>query len=131
MSRYTAWVAIGVAAAFLVVATAAFSLGAVEWLAFSIAVGTLIVSACLAYADRAHAASLYTALVIVVISAWTIVASLVFSLSTVQSLALASALATAGLALVGLTEHEFSQVRAAQSGTETSGEGETRLAAAA
>ena len=61
------------------------------------------------------------------ISAWTIVASLVFSQSTVQDLALGASLAISGLALVGLTAHEH----AGRSAKDRSSEGEAKLAAAA
>ena len=131
MSRFISWLAIGVASAFLVVASASFSLGAIEWLAFAIAVGTLVVSASIASSDRNSVPSLYTSLLIAVISGWTIVASLVFSQATVQHLALASALAIVGFTLVGLTAHELSYESAGQSATDSSSEGEARLAAAA
>ena len=45
MYRFLSWMAIGIAAAFLVVATAAFSLPVIKWLAFAIGFGTLIVQA--------------------------------------------------------------------------------------
>src|SRR4029077_4712806 len=93
MSRFISWLAVGVAAGFLVVATASFSLGTIAWLSFAIAVGALVVSAGIVYYDRANSLSRYAALVIVAISAWTVVASLVFPETTVQNLALASALA--------------------------------------
>ena len=115
MSRFISWLTVGVAAAFLLVTSASFSLGAIKWLAFAIAVGTLVVSARIAYYERASVPSLYTALLIVLISAWTIVASLVFSEATVQNLALASSLAISGFALVGLTANELSHERALQS----------------
>ena len=108
MSRFISWLAIGVAAAFLVVATASFSLTTITWLAFAVSIGTLVVSAGLSYGYRRHIPTLVTALATVVVSAWTIVASLVYSPSTVQNLALASALAISGLAIVGITEHELS-----------------------
>jgi hypothetical protein len=63
------------------------------------------------------------------VSAWTIVASLVFSQSTVQNLALAGSLAMCGLALVGLTAHEVSSEAVALS-LETSDRRESKLAAA-
>ena len=44
MYRFLSWMAIGTAAAFLVVATASFSLPVIKWLAFSIGFGTMIVS---------------------------------------------------------------------------------------
>ena len=52
MTRYLSWLAVGIAAAFLVVASAAFSLPAVAALAFAISIGTLIVSAGIAVLDR-------------------------------------------------------------------------------
>jgi hypothetical protein len=137
MSRFLSWLAVGIAAAFLVVASAAFSPSAVAALAFAISIGTLIVSAGIAYRGRRSVATAYTAVVVALISAWTIVASLVFSEPTVQNLALASSLAIAGLAVVGLTAHELSLERAVSSGrgvsadTDSGDEREARLAAAA
>lgn len=131
MSRFISWLAIGVSAVFLVVASASFSLGAIASLAFAISVGTLVVSAGIAYYDRTSIPSLYTALLVVGISAWTIVASLVFSQATVQHLALASALAIGGFAVVGLTANELSYEHAVQSASDSSTEREAKLAAAA
>jgi hypothetical protein len=45
MSRFLSWLALGVAAAFLVVASASFSSAATAALAFAISIGTLVVSA--------------------------------------------------------------------------------------
>ena len=115
MSRYISWLAVSVAAAFLVVASASFSLGTTAWLAFAIAIGTSVVAAGIAYYSRKSPVSVYTATLITAISAWTIVASLVFSHSTVQHLALASSLAISGLTLVGLTTHEVEQEHALHS----------------
>ena len=131
MSRFLLWLALGVAAAFLVVATVSFSLAAIASLAFAISIGTLLVSAGIAYIDRASVTSVYTAVLIVVISAWTIVASLVFSQATVQNLALGASLAISGLSVVGLTTHEVLLERAAQSVKDTSPERDGRLVAAA
>ena len=131
MSRFVSWVAIAVAAAFLVVASASFSLSVIASLAFAISIGTLVVSAAIAYADRSSVASLVPALVTFVISAWTIVASVIFSQSTVKPLVLGASLAISGLALVGLTAHEISHERAEGSAKDRSGEGESTLAAAA
>jgi hypothetical protein len=134
MPRFISWLAVGVAAAFVVVATvatAAFPLPTIAWLAFSISIGTLVVSAGIAYYSRNQVASLLTALVTAAVSAWTIVASLVFSLSTVQNLAFAGALAIGGLALAGLTVHELSVERVARAVQKDSAERESRLAAAA
>jgi hypothetical protein len=138
MSRFVSWLTVGVAAAFLVVASATFSLGAIAWLAFAISIGTLIVSAGSAYDSRSSVTSVYTAALVALISGWTIVASLVFSQSTVQHLTLASSLAIGALAVVGLTTHEVSLEHAAAHGvTDSSTEKDdsmdrdARLAAAA
>jgi hypothetical protein len=130
MSRYLSWLAVAVAGGFLVVATAAFSLSAVAWLAFAIGIGTLVVSAGVAYVYRGHLATWVMASVTAVVSAWTIVASLAFSQSTVQDLALASGLALAALGIVGLTEHELSNEVVVHA-VEEAVEREARLAAAA
>jgi hypothetical protein len=131
MPRFLSWLALAVAAAFLVVVSASFSLGAIAALAFAISIGTLVVSAGIAVYDRRYLPSLVTAVVVAVISAWTIVASLIFSQSTVQNLALGASLAISGLAVVGLTAHELSHERAAQSVKDSSTERDGRLAAAA
>jgi hypothetical protein len=130
MSRFLSWLALGVAAAFLVVASVSFSSAATAALAFGISIGTLIVSVVVAYLDRASVASVYTAALITLISAWTIVASLVFSLSTVQNIALGASLAIGGL-VVGLTGHEVSVERASRSASDATSEREGRLTAAA
>jgi putative Mn2+ efflux pump MntP len=131
MSRFVSWLALAVAGAFLVVVSASFSLAAIAALAFAVSIGTLVVSAGIAYYDRRSIPSQLTALVIAVISAWTIVASLVFSQSTARSLALGASLAISGLAVIGLTVHEVSQERAARSVNDTSTERRGSLAAAA
>jgi hypothetical protein len=131
MLRYISWLAVAIASAFLVVASAAFSLSAIAPLAFAISIGTLVVAVILTYLDRESLPSFLTALAIAGISVWTIVASVVFSQSTVQNLTLAAALAISGLAVVGLTVHEVSHERAARSRNDGSSEHEGRLAAAA
>ena len=131
MSRFFSWLVIAVAAGFLVVASAAFSPATVMWLAPAIAVGTLLVSSAIAYYDRSYPLSAVTAGVIVVVSIWTIVASLVFSDPTVRHLALAESLAISGLAAVGLTAHELTHERAMRSRKPGSADREPRVAAAA
>ena len=112
MYRFLSWMAIGIAAAFLVVATAAFSLPVIKWLAFAIGFGTLIVSGSIGLSHREHIPTVLTGLATALVSAWTVVASVVFSEATVQNLALASGLALAGLAIAGITEHELDMERA-------------------
>jgi hypothetical protein len=133
MLRFISWLAVGIAGAFLVVATNTFSLATTASLAFAVGIGTLVVSAGVAYRYRKDLASVALAAVTVVVSAWTIVSSLVFSQTTVQSLALASALAISGLAILGLTAHEIENdygVSSRQHG-DTSRDSDARLAAAA
>jgi hypothetical protein len=129
--KFTSWLGIGIAAAFLVVATASFSLATIAWLAFAISIGTLAVSASIAYRYPANRASFVAASLTAAISTWTIVASLVFSESSVQNLALASGLAISGLAVSGLTAHERSVERVVHSFEDESSERPSRMAAAA
>jgi hypothetical protein len=132
VTRYFAWLAIGLAAAFLVVVSASFtSLAAIAALALGFGIGTLIVSAAIAYRYRDHIPTVVTAVVTAVVSAWTIVASQVFSHPTVQNLALAGALAIAGLAVVGLTANELASERVTHSLEVSDERRESQLAAAA
>jgi hypothetical protein len=130
-TRFVSWLAIAVGGAFLVVSTAAFSLSTVAWLSFAVGIGTLVISAGVASGYRHHRASLLTACLVAAVSAWTVVASLVFPYASVQDLSLASALAISGLAVVGLAEHEISVERAAHSLEKSPSEGRSGLAAAA
>ena len=132
MYRFLSWLAIGIAAAFLVVATAAFSLPVIKWLAFSIGFGTLIVSGSIGFSYRRHLPTVLTGLATTLVSAWTVIASVVFSEPTVQNLALASGLALAGLAITGITEHELDMERAlTRSAAKDDGNQRSGLAAAA
>lgn len=130
MTRFVSWLSLGVAAAVLVVASVSFSLAAVAALTLAISIGILLVSVGIAYADRTDVPSSCAAVLIGVISAWTIVASLVFSQPTVRRLALGASLAIAGLAVAGLTAHEVTVERAARSAKEGA-ERDRRLAVAA
>jgi hypothetical protein len=131
MPRFISWLTVGVAAGFLVVASGSFDAPSTKWLAFAISIGTLVVAAGVAYRYRRHVASLVTGLLAAAISAWTIVASLVFSDATVSHLALASSLAISGLAVIGLTVNEVSLERAASSARDGSGKPRSSLSAAA
>jgi hypothetical protein len=103
----------------------------IAWLAFAISIGTLVISAGIGYGYRRHIATLVTALATVLVSGWTLVASLVFSEATVGNLALASALAISGLAIAGVTEHELSRERLVAHSAEGASERESKMAAAA
>ena len=134
--RYISWVALGIAAAFLVVASTAFALIDISNLALGIGIGTLVVSVLLAYRYRTDAATLLVAAATAIVSAWMIIDSTVFSLREVQSLTLADGLALLALSLIGLTRHELAEEQALRSLTLAGGGGEpdqeapaTRMAA--
>jgi hypothetical protein len=128
--RYSLWVALGIAAAFLVVASASFALTAIQGLALGIGIGTLVMSLGLAAFYRSNPVSLVTGLVSAAVSGWMIVESQVFSLPAVQNLTLAASLAIAGLALVGLTAHELTTERVVHSLEVQSGQRESEPIAA-
>jgi hypothetical protein len=67
----------------------------VAWLAFAIGIATLIVSAGIACRYRHDGASIATAAVSDMVSAWTIVASRVFALPTVHDVVFANGLGSA------------------------------------
>jgi hypothetical protein len=127
--RFISWLALGVAAAFLVVATTAFTPSRIAALALGVGIGTLIVSLGIAYRYNDHVPTLVPALMTAVVSAWMIIASQVFSQSVVQNLTLAESLAIGGLAIVGLTAHELSSERIVHSLEVGAGQ-ESRTAAA-
>jgi FtsH-binding integral membrane protein len=133
MSRFISWLTVGIAAAFLVVVSTSFSPAATAWLAFAVSIGTLGVSAGIAYRYRHDLSSVMLGLVTSLVSGWTIVASLVFSQTTAQSLALAGSIAISALAVAGLTAHELERdhaVSAAQS-EDHARQHDARLSAAA
>ena len=105
--RFVSWMGVGIAGAFLVVATQSFSPSAVKWLAFAISICTLVVSVATAYGYRRSIATVATSSATALVSAWMLVASLNFSVGLFQTLALASALAVCALALVGISVHEL------------------------
>ena len=107
--RFTSWVVVAVAAAFLVVAQASFIADTTMWLTFGIGAGALLISSGLAVYYRKHLPTLATAGVVAGLSAWMIVSSLVFSLSTVVTLALGEALALGALGVIGLTINELAR----------------------
>jgi hypothetical protein len=113
--RYLSYLSLAVAAAFLVVATVAFQASTVDALAFGMGVGMFVVSAGLAVGYRHDLPPLVIGACIAAVSAWTILASLVFSDSTVSDLAYASGLAIAALSVAGLTAHELGAERVVHS----------------
>jgi hypothetical protein len=113
--RYLSYLALGVAAAFLAVATAAFSLSTVVGLSIGVGIAMLAVSVGIAVRNRNDLPSFVIGVCIAAISAWTILAALVFSKGTVDDLTFASALAIGALSVVGLTVHELDAERAVHS----------------
>jgi hypothetical protein len=113
--RYLSYLTLGVVAAFLVVATYAFDASTVVALAFGLGIVMLLVSAGVAVRYRDDLPSVVIGAGIAVVSAWTILASLVFSNGTVDDLAFASAIAIAALSALGLTAHELSAERVVHS----------------
>jgi hypothetical protein len=133
MLRFSSWLGVAIAGAFLVVAAASFSAGATTWLAFGIGIGTLGVSAGVSYRYRTDIASLVLGVATLVVSAWMIASSIVFAQATVQTLTLASSLAISGLALAGLTAHEIEAdyIVSHRRPQDTAGRRESQLSAAA
>ena len=131
MPRFLSYLLVGTAAAFLVVATASFSPESVKWLAFGIGGGTAVVASATALSYRRHVGTLVVTVTTGLIGAWTVVSSLVFSVSTVDNLALASALAIAGLSIIGITTHELSSESAVALAEQELGEIGGHLSAAA
>jgi hypothetical protein len=109
--RYISYLSLGVAAAFLVVATYAFSLSTIAALSLGVGVAMLAVSLGVTVRYRNDLPSLAVSGAIAAVSAWTIVASQVFAQSTVDDLTFASALAVGALAAIGLTAHELDTER--------------------
>jgi hypothetical protein len=114
MTRYLSNLALGVLGAFLVVATFAFAVGTFATLMFAIAIAATLVGLGMAAGIHDRAQRGIGALAAVV-AIWTIVASLVFVPATALWLGFASALALAGLAIVGLTVHELTVERVVHS----------------
>jgi hypothetical protein len=113
--RYLSYLSLGIAAAFLVVATVAFPPSTVVWLSLGLGIGTLAVSLGIAARSRKDLPSLVISACIAAVSAWTIISTLVFSQRSVDDLAYASALATGALAVAGLTAHELRAERVVHS----------------
>ena len=122
--RFASYLCVGTAAAFLVFATVAFSLPTIAALAVGVGVGMLAVSLNIAVPYRKDLASLATGGAIAAVSAWTVLASQVFSQSTVDDLTFASAVAVGVLAMAGLTAEELRTERVVHSLEVRQGKGE-------
>jgi hypothetical protein len=109
--RYFSYLALAVAAAFLVVATWAFSLPTVTALALGMGVAMLAVSLELIARYHHDTPSIAIGALIAAASGWLVVASQVFSGTVALDLTRALALAVGALAVVGLTFHELATER--------------------
>ena len=127
--RYTSYLSLGVAAAFLVVATYAFSLPTIATLSLGVGVAVLAVSLGVAARYRNDLPTLVVGGAIAVVSAWIVVASQVFAQSTVSDLTFASAIAVGALAAIGLTANEVDTERVVHKLEVHEGQGEQRAAA--
>lgn len=105
-SRYLTNAMLLIAGAFLVVVSQSFGVNVFMWLMFGIGVIGVLTSGAIVASRRGLPQRALDA-VIGILGAWTIVASLVFSGSTVTWLGFASGIAFAALALIGLTIHEL------------------------
>ncbi|HEX6522444.1 MAG TPA: hypothetical protein VF070_20910 [Streptosporangiaceae bacterium] len=93
------------AAAFLVVASMAWSAGVAGWTAFGVSTGITVIAAASAVLSRRNAIKLGHGLVALV-ALWSLVAALAFSGTALTWLAFADAIAVGVLALADLTAHE-------------------------
>src|SRR5262249_24969794 len=90
---------IALAGGFLVVASQAFASATTGWVAFGIGIGVLVIS-CVAQADASRGpAQRGIDAMVAVVSAWTIVASVVFDGATLRWLTTAESLALVALAV--------------------------------
>jgi hypothetical protein len=111
-TRFLTNATVALLAGFVVVASQTFATSTTAWVAFAIAIGVGVI-ALAAQLDRSRGAvqrGLDGATVI--LAGWTVIASLIFTGSTVMWLSLAEALGLVGLAFAGLTLHEIATWRA-------------------
>jgi hypothetical protein len=109
--RFISYLSLGVAAAFLVVATYAFSLSTIAALSLGLGIAMLAVSLGVAARYRKDLVTRAVSGGIAVVSGWMIVSSQVFAQSTVDNMTFALALAIGALAAIGLTAHELDTER--------------------
>lgn len=113
-TRYLLNLLLALVAGTLVVFTQAFGVGTVSTLVFAFAIGLTVLALASAVMPTTITQRVIGAAA-TIIGAWTIVASLVFSATTVLWLGFAGALGILGLALIGLTVHELTTERVVHS----------------
>jgi hypothetical protein len=114
-ARFASFMTLALLAVILVVGTQAFALGVVKWLTFGIAAASLVLTLGIVAGLGRHVPSAILGGFGVIVSAWTIVASLVFGLPTVMWLGFAAAVALLAIAAGGLVAHELSTERVVHS----------------
>jgi hypothetical protein len=129
--RFITNMALALAGGFLVVASQAFSPGRTGWLAFGIGIGVVVVLGA-AQLDSERG-SIQRALDLAAggLAIWTIVASVVFTGTTLTWLSFGEALGFVAVALAGLTAHELSSERIVQAVAMKPAEAREQFSAAA
>lgn len=125
-TRFISRTALLLLAAFLVVVTQSFTLGAMEWLF----VGGGVLAALIAAGDAIRPGTPQRAIdgAVIALSAWLIVEALVFSGTAMLWISFGGAVGLAALALVGLVLHERSTERVVHELTVTAERPEHALA---
>lgn len=126
-SRFMTNVSLIVGGAFLVVASFAWGVSVFQWIMLGIGIIALLTTGAVVLPRRGLVQRALDG-TIAVLGAWTIVASMVFSGSTVTWLGFASGCAFVGLALIGLTVHELRTERVVHSIEVRTGMAEPELA---
>ena len=113
--RFFTWLAIGVAAAFLVVASQSFALQDIANVAFGVSIGVAALATYMVVQMRKVDLPTGMAVTAGLIAAFMIVASQAFSLSTVETMAFVEGLVLSGMAIIALSLHELSTERVVHS----------------
>lgn len=101
-ARFVTSLVAGLAGGFIVVASQAFSSSTTAWLAFAIAIGVIVLSGIPAAARDRGLVGLGLDAVSLLLGIWTVIASLVFTGTTVTWLSFAEGAAFVGLAVGSL-----------------------------
>lgn len=113
-ARFLSSLATGVAGAFVVVASQAFVNGTAAWIAFGIGIAAIALAFVpVLFAGERSVRALGLDASTLVLGAWTVVASVVFTGNTLHWLTFGEGAALAALAVVGLTVNQLRLARAA------------------
>jgi hypothetical protein len=109
--RFISNIALGLAGAFVVVASQAFSSGVTGWIALGVGVGALVVVGAAQFVGSRGLTQRALDGVTALLAVWTVVASVIFTGTTLTWLSLGEGLGFVVLALAGLVAHELSTER--------------------